>query len=126
MYWQSGHFSICSILGLVICAFCAHGQVSHIPTPLQVCNLLHHFLLKAFPEQYEARAEETRGETQCPCAASITLGCVTSAEHKHASTCLLTHMADNAEIEGDEGVTSVEVNMPAVFEENEWAQASIP
>ena len=29
--------------------------------PVQVCNLLHHFLLKAFPEQYEARAEETRG-----------------------------------------------------------------
>lgn len=32
-------------------------------TAMQVCNLLHHFLLKAFPEQYEARAEETRRET---------------------------------------------------------------
>ena len=43
------------------------GQIVSVLTPalvpVQVCNLLHHFLLKAFPEQYEARAEETRGKS---------------------------------------------------------------
>ena len=33
-------------------------------------------------------------------------------------------MADNAEIERDEEVTSVEVSVPAVYEENEWAQVT--
>ena len=28
----------------------------------QVCNILHHFLLRAFHEQYECRAKETEGE----------------------------------------------------------------
>ncbi|CAL5221443.1 g3632 [Coccomyxa viridis] len=65
------------------CPLC-RASFGHFP---DVCNLLHHFLLKAFPEQSEARAEETD------------------------------------EVEEGEGVTSVEVNMPAVFEENEWAQA---
>lgn len=48
------------------------SQVPHNLPSLQVCNLLHHFLLKAFPEQYEARAEETRRETQ---RASTALHC---------------------------------------------------
>ena len=34
-------------------------------------------------------------------------------------------MADNAEIERDEEVTSVEVSVPAVYEENEWAQVRL-
>ena len=29
---------------------------------VQVCNVLHHFLLRAFPENYESRAVETRGD----------------------------------------------------------------
>lgn len=34
-------------------------------------------------------------------------------------------MAGDAEIERDEEVTSVEVSVPAVFEENEWAQVRL-
>ena len=92
---------------------------------VQVCNLLHHFLLKAFPEQYEARAEETRGRSS-PLNRDA---CSSSCFQLLLSSMLiytsgLICIAIDAEIEMDEEVTSVEVSVPTVTLENEWAQAS--
>ncbi|CAL8468593.1 g8133 [Coccomyxa elongata] len=42
------------------CPLC-RSSFGHFP---DVCNVLHHFLLRAFPEQYESRAEETRENEQ--------------------------------------------------------------
>ena len=93
--------------------------------PVQVCNLLHHFLLKAFPEQYEARAEETRGKS-LPLNRDICsfYGFQLLLGSMPALPCVLTCIAIDAEIELDEEVTSVEVSVPIVTQENEWAQAS--
>lgn len=108
---------------------------------MQVCNVLHHFLLRAFPEQYESRAEETRGV--------LSRGLPdTSQTSEHIAICLssvLPHayclmlkddlcltslhpssdageVPAGAENEQQEEVDSVEVSPPAAISENVPAQ----
>ena len=62
---SSQHFYICITLHWPSSNWNAvHSE--QVVDSVQVCNVLHHFLLAAFPEQYEARAEETKGRIDIP------------------------------------------------------------